>query len=63
MHISLPKWQINQFKPVQQSRQQKPRAYYYPNICTVVISLYRADVFMTKEKGKEGAIEDYFGKV
>ena len=32
-------------------------------ICTVVISLYRADVFMTKEKGKEGAIEDYFGKV
>ena len=28
MHIALSKWPINQFKPVKQSRQQAPWAYY-----------------------------------
>ena len=31
MHVALPKWPINQFKPIQQSRQKALRAYC-PNI-------------------------------
>ena len=27
VHVALPKWPINQFKPVQQSRQQALKAY------------------------------------
>ena len=34
-HVALSKWSINQFKLVQQSRQQTKRAYC-PNIYTVV---------------------------
>ena len=34
VYVPLPKWSINQFKPVQQSRQQALRAYC-PNIYTV----------------------------
>ena len=34
LHVSLSKWPIKQFKPVQQSRQNAQRAYC-PNICTV----------------------------
>ena len=34
MHVVLPKWPKDQFKPVQQSRQQELRAYC-PNIYTV----------------------------
>ena len=34
MHVALPKWPIDQFKPVQKSRQQELRAYF-PNIYTV----------------------------
>ena len=34
LHVTLPKWPINPFKPVQQSRQQVLRAYC-PNIYTV----------------------------
>ena len=36
MHASLAKWLINQFKPVQQRRQQALRAYC-PNIYTVIL--------------------------
>ena len=34
VYVALTKWPINQFKPVQQSRQQWRRAYC-PNIYTV----------------------------
>ena len=33
--VAFPKWPINQFKPVQQSRQQELRAYS-PDLYTVV---------------------------
>ena len=36
VHVVLPKWPINQFKPVQQSRQQVLRAYC-PNIYTMPV--------------------------
>ena len=36
VHVALPKWPMNQFKPVQQSIQQALRADC-PNICTYIL--------------------------
>ena len=37
VHVAIPKWPKNQFKPVKQSRKQALRRAYCPNVCTVPV--------------------------
>ena len=52
MHVALPKPPINQFKPVQQSRQQTLRAYC-PNIFNVSQALH-FHIGVEENDGTEG---------
>ena len=51
VHVALPKWPMNQFIPVHQSRQQVLRAYC-PNLCTVsrMSQLINSQNILTNQK-------------
>ena len=59
VHVSLPKWPTNQFKPVQKSRQQGLIAHC-PNINTVYSGRIHSDVYTRWSNGDRDVIE---GKV
>ena len=51
VHVALPKWPINNFKLVKQSRQQVPRAYC-PNLYTVIKGAQAVVILAMTANGK-----------